>query len=900
MLTGAAMGGMEEMGVFYDSCLQELYPPGQCGTFCNEHTFECFVAEIQEACCTDAGENCGDSVVPQTCPVGCAIVFPEFMETCRGHMGNHPELPLAEFEAFEQTCLELDGLALVEYAMDLINNGCMLDLRERSGAGGHRRFLQALAGWISTRFNSDSDICPFDDLDDNAMDVDYACCGIGGCSADGPPATCTPGCAVALHQFTSDCGETLGMVLAPNDPLSAQIETFEALCMDTVSESTLFLDAIMGAVCPEFGRTVLVNEIGADARGWSNEEVTEVGSAGVVHGPYGNDVVDVTRTVPLPEGITSCEVSWRSWAIDSRDNEVDWVQIDGVEVWSQPVTCPGEGWEIGPPDFPNPWGGEDDGRVCFQEHTYEAPCSGSIELHFHSGIDQAESDEGWAFSDVSVIGATGEQTLLAEDEMRGALETGWTSTEPACPATEVTDVGSAGLVHGPWGNDCTSVSIELPVPADMGECEVSWVSWAIDSRDGEVDSVNIDGVEVWANPARCWGEAGEGWELGPNDFPNPYGGQADNQVCRHEVTVNVRCSVSIRIDFLSGIDQGEADESWAFSGVRVISRPAGAYGNAAQEARTLHQELGADPAGWSNGEVTEAGSAGLVHGPYGSDVTEVSIDIPIPAGLSSCEVRWRSWAIDSRDGEVDSVQIDGTEVWAVPAGTINGCGVDGWEQGPPDFPNPWGGQDDNRVCSNDVVVEVPCHDTLSIHFLSGIDQSEDDESWAFSNVQVVAGYGEVTLLAEDEQNGAVADGWTNAEVTDVGSAGLVHGPWGNDCTDVSIDVTIPAGNTECEVSWVSWAIDSRDNEVDSVQLDGVEVWANAARCWGEAGEGWELGPGDFPNPYGGQSDDQVCRHEVTVQVPCSGTLHVNFLSGIDQAEDDESWAFSDVRVIARP
>lgn len=40
MLTDAAMGGMEEMGVFYDSCLQELYPPGSCGTFCNEHTFE--------------------------------------------------------------------------------------------------------------------------------------------------------------------------------------------------------------------------------------------------------------------------------------------------------------------------------------------------------------------------------------------------------------------------------------------------------------------------------------------------------------------------------------------------------------------------------------------------------------------------------------------------------------------------------------------------------------------------------------------------------------------------------------------------------------------------------------------------------------------------------------------
>ena len=29
------------------------------------------------------------------------------------------------------------------------------------------------------------------------------------------------------------------------------------------------------------------------------------------------------------------------------------------------------------------------------------------------------------------------------------------------------------------------------------------------------------------------------------------------------------------------------------------------------------------------------------------------------------------------------------------------------------------------------------------------------------------------------------------------------------------------------------------------------------------------------------------------------TLAINFLSGIDQAEADEAWAFSDVRVVAR-
>ena len=38
MLSEAHMGGMEEMQYFYDDCLEELYPPGSCGTFCNEHT----------------------------------------------------------------------------------------------------------------------------------------------------------------------------------------------------------------------------------------------------------------------------------------------------------------------------------------------------------------------------------------------------------------------------------------------------------------------------------------------------------------------------------------------------------------------------------------------------------------------------------------------------------------------------------------------------------------------------------------------------------------------------------------------------------------------------------------------------------------------------------------------
>ena len=129
--------------------------------------------------------------------------------------------------------------------------------------------------------------------------------------------------------------------------------------------------------------------------------------------------------------------------------------------------------------------------------------------------------------------------------------------------------------------------------------------------------------------------------------------------------------------------------------------------------------------------------------------------------------------------------------------------------------------------------------TLNVRFTSGIDQGEADESWGFSDVTVIGSSGAVSLLrAEDEQGGAVAAGWSNSEVTDVGSAGLVHGPWGNDVTDVSIDIPIPAGMSSCEVRWRSWAADSRDGEVDRVLIDDVEVWSMASRCYSGT-DGWE-------------------------------------------------------------
>ena len=76
----------------------------------------------------------------------------------------------------------------------------------------------------------------------------------------------------------------------------------------------------------------------------------------------------------------------------------------------------------------------------------------------------------------------------------------------------------------------------------------------------------------------------------------------------------------------------------------------------------IHSEIGATAHGWTNTEITEAmpgraGATGPVHGPYGDDVTNVEIDIEVPAGVHTCEITWKSWSIDSRDGESDRLIV---------------------------------------------------------------------------------------------------------------------------------------------------------------------------------------------------------------------------------------------------
>jgi hypothetical protein len=254
LLVGAQMGGMDGLETFYDKCLTELYPPGACGTFCNGHTYDCFVGEVQSACCDEGGANCpAGQPVPNACPVGCALVFPQFLDTCRDHLQSDLSQAgdISLFDNFADTCVDLDGMELVEYAAELMDSGCSISLPSFTG---HRRQMQ---GYLANRFGgtaAPSDgACNWDQVDDAAAEVDRVCCGPDGslCRGDASPTQCSPSCAVTFHSFSQNCAATVDVVLGPTDPMREQMQNFERTCADTAQESSeVFMEAILNAQCP--------------------------------------------------------------------------------------------------------------------------------------------------------------------------------------------------------------------------------------------------------------------------------------------------------------------------------------------------------------------------------------------------------------------------------------------------------------------------------------------------------------------------------------------------------------------------------------------------------------------------------------------------------------------------
>ena len=162
------------------------------------------------------------------------------MESCNTHI-SESGLEVALFEEFETRCLEVDGLALVEYAINLQRRGCTINLHSptpKAGGsqGGHRR-MQAILRRLQDLFMSSwlgvsSPGCRWDDLDDLVSEVNLVCCGEGQCADGGQPPDCSPGCAVATHQFMNTCGAVVEQVVGADAERFTALQEFDAACID--------------------------------------------------------------------------------------------------------------------------------------------------------------------------------------------------------------------------------------------------------------------------------------------------------------------------------------------------------------------------------------------------------------------------------------------------------------------------------------------------------------------------------------------------------------------------------------------------------------------------------------------------------------------------------------------
>ena len=67
--------------------------------------------------------------------VGCALVFPFFLESCHDALEAQGS-DIALYERFSQACTRQDTTALVEYAIDLVAQGCLVELDGRRRLAG--------------------------------------------------------------------------------------------------------------------------------------------------------------------------------------------------------------------------------------------------------------------------------------------------------------------------------------------------------------------------------------------------------------------------------------------------------------------------------------------------------------------------------------------------------------------------------------------------------------------------------------------------------------------------------------------------------------------------------------------------------------------------------------------
>jgi len=544
---------------------------------------------------------------------------------------------------------------------------------------------------------------------------------------------------------------------------------------------------------------------------WSKPDLVETGY-GTVHGLWGSSVPWVSRTFSLTKH-SKIRVTARYWAIDSWDGEWGHMEIDGIEVWK--MQRGGAVWSKYEGSFPNPYGGENKEDKAYADIDVTMDHSGGdVRISFRSTIDQGANDESWGFSNVKVYADSVELKPVFVDNSAA----GWNLRRMVST--------SDGMVHGVFGaGEVLQTSIALPSHKTL---RVKARYWRIDSWDGEYAWMKIGTNEVWRRGPLRWNDGGNSdngnvdklrgnpWRGYTGSFPNPWNGDNAGEKMYTDIDITMaHDSKSTMISFGSSVDQSSNDEGFAINRIEVWAD--GTF----LPVYLQHSDNPGVSIGWDNSKVVSTGD-GMVHGPWGFDVSSVSKLFQMPSKHSQLRLTARFWMIDSWDGgEEGRVYIDGMLMWSSP----RTCDTPGSSYFYNQFPNPWAGDRIWDKCYTDLIINTD-HSSplLRLRFEANLEQEVNDESWAFNHVKIYSD-GEVpkprTFLVETD----VADkGWTDDSL-EMSSEGLVHGTFAG-TTVVSKRFSV-GPHKYLRIKARFWAVDSwNKGEVGTLSVDGTVWWTS--------------------------------------------------------------------------
>lgn len=147
-----------------------------------------------------------------------------------------------------------------------------------------------------------------------------------------------------------------------------------------------------------------------------------------------------------------------------------------------------------------------------------------------------------------------------------------------------------------------------------------------------------------------------------------------------------------------------------------------------------------------------------------------------------------------------------------------------------------------------------------------------------------------TVIYDDPMTGL--DGWSNSTVINAGAYGPIHGKYGSNQSN-SNTFSLSGNQTSVDISFRFWALDSWDGETGFLKLDGNTEWS-----WTRANYNTCVNPeqtyvGSFPTSW----NHVKCYKDVTLSfATTSNSLSFALSSNLDQAANDESWAFSELLI----